>query len=429
MKKIIYQLLPRLWGRGKFSDWNDRAFGYFNTLGVDYLWFTGIPRHASGKDFVKGDPGCPYSVSDWLDTNPYLADDPTRRMEEFEAMVQRLHAAGLRILIDYIPNHVAADYEGPVEHWDFWDGDWTDTRKVNWAGPGTMEAMREVLRFWAGKGVDGFRCDMVELVPPECLRELIADIRAEFPGLLFVAETYQKENYRKYLDYAGFDLLYDKSGMYDILFAVSRGASARALTWNWQSLGDMQPRMLNFLENHDEVRLASGRFMGSARSSYASVAVSMLFNTASFMLYYGQEAGESAEESDNGRTSIFSWSSPRQLGDLCGYIYGERPLPEPEYGILVRYREFLQYAKIPAFAKGGCWDLCYCNDGRGGFDADRHFAFLRYEGDESWLVVCNFSDTDTLLSVSVPDEPCLPCRGAQADILVPARDAVVRKLS
>ena len=109
-KKIIYQTLPRLWGKGRFSDWDEASFKHLHSLGVDYVWYTGVPRHATGKDFVKGNPGSPYAISDWRDVNPYLADDPERRMEEFDALLARTHAAGFKVLIDYIPNHVAPDY-------------------------------------------------------------------------------------------------------------------------------------------------------------------------------------------------------------------------------------------------------------------------------------------------------------------------------
>ena len=61
-KTIIYQVLPRLWGNGKFSSWNEAAASYLRSLGVEYLWLTGVPRHATGESFVKGDPGCPYAA-------------------------------------------------------------------------------------------------------------------------------------------------------------------------------------------------------------------------------------------------------------------------------------------------------------------------------------------------------------------------------
>lgn len=428
MKHIVYQVLPRLWGNGRFSAWNAASFRYLSSLGVDCIWFTGVPRHASGKPFVKGNPGCPYSISDWKDVNPYLADDPDNRMDEFEALVERCHKAGFKVLVDYIPNHVACDYEGDIRHFDYCDGDWTDTLKNDWSDPRTFEAMLDILSFWVSKGVDGFRCDMVELVPADALRGLIAALKSENPDLLFVAEVYGKENYPLYSETVGFDLLYDKSGMYDSLRAICcDGHTARSLTWNWQWLGPLQPRMINFLENHDEQRAASPEFLGSASRGYAALAASLLFNTASFLLYFGQEVGENAAEGCQGRTSIFNWCRPASIGRLVDSIESGKRLPKAEAEVLRRYRELLGYAGIDAFSRGNVWDLCYCNYGSRGFDADRHFAFLRYDEGSAWLVVCNFSDIPAEMDIVIPAEvqPACACTG-RAVCVDPWDAAVVR---
>lgn len=404
MKKIIYQILPRLWGNGVLSCCDDATLGYLREMGVDYVWYTGIPRHASGKDFVKGNPGSPYAVTDWMDINPYLASDPAERMVEFSSLVVRTHKAGLKLLIDFIPNHVARDYKGGIVHYDYCDGDWTDTLKNNWDVPQTWSAMLDILRFWASRGVDGFRCDMVELVDSCKLGSLISAVKSEYPDLVFVAEVYGRDNYRRYLD-AGFDLLYDKCGLYDALSDICRyGHSAERITWNWQSLGNMQPRMLNFLENHDEVRIASKAFLGSAEKAFAAMTVSLLFNDAWFMLYAGQEVGEDASESSDGRTSIFNWCHAKMLGDLYASLHGDGNLDSKEASALARYRNLLKLAKLPVFSEGKCWDLCYCNRDSSGFDPVHHFAFLRYDDAESWLAVCNFSDNVAEIQVSFPDE-------------------------
>lgn len=404
-KKIIYQALPRLWGRGKFSDWDEASLRYLQTLGVDYVWYTGVPRHATGKPFVKGNPGSPYAITDWRDVNPYLAEDPARRLAEFDELLARTHAAGFKVLIDYIPNHVAPDYQGPICRFDWCDGDWTDTCKNDWSAAGTRAEMLDILRFWASRGVDGFRCDMVELVPADALQALIAAVKADFPDLIFVAEVYQKDNYRRYLDEVGFDLLYDKSGLYDTLRAVCcSGATARSITWNWQWLADLQPRVLNFLENHDEQRLGSPEFLGDARRGLAPLACSLLLNTAQFMLYFGQEVGEDGIEGADGRTSIFNWSDPPELRELYASLHGGPALAPDEAALLERYRAMLSLAKRPAFAEGGTWDLVYCNGDMPRFDPDRHFAFVRYTEQEAWLVACNFSDRPAALRIRLPRE-------------------------
>ncbi len=400
---IIYQVLTRLWGEGKFSSWDEASFEYIRSLGADYIWFTGIPRHASGKDFVKGDPGSPYAVSDWYDVNPYLADRAGSRMEEFEALVERTHRAGLRCLMDFIPNHVACDYSGNLAVHDWCDGDWTDTRKVDWSDPRTREEFTRVLRFWASKGVDGFRCDMVELVPSGALGEVISEVRREYPGLLFVAEAYGLENYGRYLDEAGFDLLYDKSGSYDILRGILDGSrSARELTGNWQWLGPRQGSMLNFLENHDEQRLASPFFASSHLRARAALAYSMLFNEASFMIYAGQELGEDASESSDGRTSIFNWCRPRSLAHIWTLIHEGKGPGREERSTLSEYRRLCGLKKrLKGFRN---WDLCYCNEGSRGFDPDSMTAFVRFDGRKSVLVFCNFTGHEVSVLLSLPRE-------------------------
>lgn len=404
MKKIIYQVMTRLWDGGKMSGWDGPSFAYLKTLGVDYVWYTGIPRHSTGKDFVKGDPGCPYSITDWMDVNPYLADVPDDRLAEFDALVARTHAAGLKCILDFIPNHVARDYRGGIRHHNWCDGDWTDTFKINWDDPRTLETCVRVLQFWAARGADGFRFDMAELVPASQLRELISRVRAKYPELLMVAEVYIKDNYRMFLDYVGFDLLYDKSGSYDILRnIVCCGGSARQLTWNWQWLGEMQPKMLNFLENHDEQRIASREFAGSAGRCYSALAFSALYNNASFMLYFGQEVGEDASEGDCGRTSIFNWCDPAHVRRLNAHIGAGTPLPEEDAAVLSRYREILSYAKLPAFSCGKTWDLCYCQDTQ--FDRDGCFAFLRYDSASAYVVLCNFTAVPREMEIRIPREP------------------------
>lgn len=426
MKQIIYQALPRLWGKGHFSDWTGKAFSYLKTLGVDYLWLTGVPRHESGTPFTKGCPGSPYAIIDWYDVNPYLADNENKRMHEFELLIKRAHLAGIKIMIDYIPNHVGRSYAGDLPCFDHCDGDWTDTRKVNWNDPSTVDKMVDILCFWANKGIDGFRCDMVELVSAEALGEVVRRTRSAFPGLVFVAETYVKENYRRYLSTSSIDILYDKSGSYDILRAISNGnCSATALTSNWQWQAEIQGAMLNFLENHDEQRLASRFWNNGRRYPWAELAFSVLFNEASFMLYYGQEWMDDAAETDNGRTSIYDFTSPSGVRRAAHFARTGKAIKlndaadTDSLDCYRRYLELMQTAASPLMRQGSNWDLCYLqNDCK--WNRDNMFAFARYDGHGAAVVICNFSDSDTELSVRLPEE-LLKYTGGMRSINMEAR--------
>lgn len=473
-KRILYQMLPRLWGNGRFSGIDAAFLGYLrDTLRVDTVWYTGVIRHATRKAdggcspsrVVKGDAGSPYAITDYYDVNPYLADDPARRMAEFEDLVARTHAAGLKLIIDFVPNHVAREYNGamtpaperplgadddPSEHWkpenDFYyypgeplhlavpaEGyeemparasgnsftpfpdvnDWYETVRINYCDfhTPTWDKMAAIVRFWASKGVDGFRCDMVEMVPPPFMQWLIATLKQQFPQLEFIAEVYEVEKYPKYVDEVGFDFLYDKSGLYDDLRAITcEGHSARLITGNWQRLGPLQPHMLNFLENHDEQRIASDFFAGSAERGYAALAVSLLLNDAPFMLYFGQEIGERGMDDEpfsgvNGRTTIFDWWQVASLQRLGKWIAsGHRAgLGRGERSILSHYRELTTLARRPAFSSGKSFDLCYCQYGEG-FNPDRDYAFLRSDGQEVWLVAAHFAADPAQLTIRIPDD-------------------------
>ncbi len=422
-KTLIYQMLPRLWGEGRMSSVDDATLDYLHGLGMTHIWCTGIIRHSTGKPFVKGDAGSPYAISDYYDVNPYLASDPLLRMTEFDALVSRVHSHGLRFIIDFVPNHVGCDYSdahGGIPLCGWHDYDWTDTVKIDYNAPGTWEAMYRIVRFWASRGVNGFRCDMVELVPPEFMKWLIARIKGEFPEIIFIAEVYQKERYRQYIDDVRFDYLYDKSGLYDALRAVAAGqGSARAVTWNWQFLQDLQPHMLNFLENHDEQRLASPWFAGKP-DFYAALCASLMLNTAPFMLYFGQETGVDASEGHEGRTSIFNFARPASLRRLFDFVHSSSAatsvchseqsegissatgLSPEELSVLEQYRIALRLASGPCVGEGLTYDLCYCQSTADGFDPDRHFAFLRsYEG-ETMLFCCNFSASEAHLTLRIP---------------------------
>jgi glycosidase len=517
-KPIIYQMLPRLWGNstknnkfngsldengtGKFSDIDNDVLDYLKWLGCSHVWYTGVIRHstqenskgclASHPQFVKGKAGSPYAICDYYDVNPYLAEDPEKRMGEFEALIERSHAKGRKVLIDFVPNHVSRDYgkfnttpghpvlgadDDKTVHWkaenDFFyypgqqlslptpcpEGiepfyempamatgnncyspnpginDWFETVKINYCDfhTSTWDKMYDIIEFWMNKGVDGFRCDMVELVPPQFFKWLITKAKASNPDIIFVAEVYKKDLYHEYIRNVGFDYLYDKSGLYDTLRAivekniednglpVELWQSTEGITRNWQTLGDLQPHMLNFLENHDEHRFCSDFFGKENTNVFAPLYTSLLMNTAPFMIYFGEEVGERGMDHEgysgqDGRTTIFDWwsidsivrlrdviaSKSYESGKVCDLT--AKGLSQEEAEFFLRFTDIVRFAAAnEAITKGTTYDLCYCNVNSEGFDHTRHFAFLRDFEETTVLVAANFSDSDAKVKISIPE--------------------------
>lgn len=564
-------------GSGKFSDIDEGTLSCLRWCGYTHVWLTGVIRHSccdptamrgltegngghlSNPQFVKGLAGSPYAIQDYYDVNPYLADNPSERLEEFGALVDRIHAAGMKVLIDFVPNHVARDYGVGVDlsiegrasdnmslgatddktvHWksenDFFyypgerltlpdeqrwraEGktvyeefparacgnaytaspgvnDWYETVKLNYCDfhTATWDKMLHILRYWRAKGVDGFRCDMVELVPPAFFQWAISEVKKEWPETLFVAEVYQKQLYSRYVREVGFDLLYDKSGLYDALADIVRRddsldapveawQSATRITTSWQNLGDLQRYMLNFLENHDEQRFASGFFGRDAERCFPALAVSLMMNITPFMTYFGEEVGEKGMDEEgfsglDGRTTIFDWWSTRQLRGLkrltengnyltaaellsdtadedgrpllrkrvknavkMKVLMRETGLSGDELRFFVKFTGMLRFAANDnAISEGMTYDLCYCNYGSRGFDRDRHFAFLRDDADDTFLIVANFSRQDADIDIRIPEHAFEWLELKQTDtcnsrepvkVTVPGNDVLIMRLS
>lgn len=298
------------------------------------------------------------------------------------------------------------------------ENDWYETVKLNYGvdycggrqkhfnpTPDTWEKMLDILLFWAGKGVDGFRCDMAEMVPVEFWDWCISQVKARFPRMLFIAEVYNPSEYRNYL-YAGhFDFLYDKVGLYDTLRGVICGhRPASDITSCWQSVDDIKDHMLNFLENHDEQRIASDFFATDGRKALPALVVSACMGTNPFMVYAGQEFGEPGMDAEgfsgrDGRTTIFDyWSVPSLRRALSGQLRAEERHLHDAYVKLLRLCN-----TESTLREGSFFDLMYVNyDGCGGFDPNRHYAFLRHAGHDLLLIVSNFSDEASQVGVRIP---------------------------
>ena len=496
-KMIIYQVFTRLYGNrctnrmedgtiaengcGKLNDFTPKSLKAIKEMGVSHIWYTGVIRHASQTDYtqygipkqhaavVKGKAGSPYAITDYYDIDPDLAENVEQRMQEFEALVERTHKAGLKVIIDFVPNHVARQYHSICKpqgvkdlgeednpqngfdpqnnfyycpgqrfhpYFDLYHGeaeeydeepakatgndcfhnapgmnDWYETVKLNYgvdyyAGgvghfnpiPNTWDKMTEILLYWAAKGVDGFRCGMAEMVPAAFWHWATDKVKYRYPECVFIGEVYNPGEYRNYLG-AGFDYLYDKVGMYDTVRSViCNQQSAHAITGAWQQTDDIKQHMLYFLENHDEQRVASDFFAGDGRKGIPGLVVSALLQQNPLMIYFGQEYGERGMDKEgfsgcDGRTTIFDYWSVDTMVRAANRKYTIR-----EKYIYDMYCKVMTLAqKEKAITQGEMFDLMYANG-----HLQRQYAFIRKHGTEAILVIANFADQATTVSVNIP---------------------------
>lgn len=508
-KMIIYQVFPRWFGNtntkpvrngsleengvGKFSDFTPLALSKIKELGTTHIWYTGVIEHATQTDYtayhiqkdhravVKGKAGSPYAIKDYYDIDPDLADHVENRMEEFEALVARTHDAGMKIIIDFVPNHVARQYHSDAQYNfieelgqndntskafdpnnnfyyipgqpltlpftnddeglgysefpakatgnDRFDAfpncnDWYETVKLNYGVdylngrskhfdpiPNTWHKMLDILRFWASKQIDGFRCDMAEMVPVEFWEWAIPLVKKDYP-VIFIAEVYNPAEYRNYIFNGHFDYLYDKVGLYDTLRAVICGqAPASNIPACWQSLEGIQSHMLNFLENHDEQRLASDFFAKDPSAGISGLMVSALMNTNPMMIYSGQELGERGMDEEgfsglDGRTTIFDyWSVSTLRNWKNGGKYDGGKLTEKQKQLRQQYAAILNIAKNePAITQGSFFDQMYTNEKNRFFNNRNQYAFLRKHKNEVILVVANFTHSEQNVWVNIPED-------------------------
>ena len=303
------------------------------------------------------------------------------------------------------------------DHFDNKPGqnDWYETVKLNYgvdyyAGgvgyfnpvPDTWFKMRDILLFWASKGIQGVRCDMAEMVPVEFWRWAIAEVRRQYPDYLFIGEVYNPALYRQYVE-AGFTFLYDKVGMYDTLRDITAGGSATRITSAWQSTDDIANHMLYFLENHDEQRIASQFFAGDAFKAVPAFVVSTLFRSCPYMHYFAQEYGEKGMDKEgfsgcDGRTTIFDYWS---VDTMCRADEGK--LTDDEKALADIYSRIMNFARTDKTVSGQSYDLMYANPHSASFNPDRQYAFLRRSGRQLLVVVVNFDSLDRNIKLNIPE--------------------------
>ncbi len=581
----IYQLFVRLFGNtnetrkpngtlaengvGKFADINKAALTSLKTAGFTHIWLTGVLQQATATDYssigqpaddpdlLKGLAGSPYAIKDYYDVCPDYAEDPAHRLDEFKALLTRIHEQKLKALIDLVPNHVARSYASDVQpNQDFgrkgnggkgddtsqffaannnffyltpdssgppvrlptykegkpvsptckvldekqgtatsqspkspqsaagkppllecdglfepekehgrvtgnnkasWTpdlGDWYETVKLNYgydftgqgkerrlypnatapdrSVPDTWQKMDSVIAYWQGMGVDGFRCDMSHMVPPEFWNWAIARARARHPEVVFIGEAYDNDPAKvPSVDPVISQLANGKSNvMFDLLNAGFNGVyddpTYRAIKKIYEGPGwanDIDrarpdefifDNSLRYAENHDEARLASKSQWGGHGMQAGPAICAILYGLSRgpVLMYNGQEIGEPGAGiegfgGDDSRTSIFDyWSMPELVKWVDNHKYDGGKLSDEQRKLRQTYGRILAVAGEPAFRDGIFIPLNAINRDNPKFgrvaneEPSGHwlYAFARYDrqSGQRFLVVVNLHP-DTLM--------------------------------
>lgn len=260
-------------------------------LGVDVLWF--MPTYPIGDLNKKGELGSYYSVRDYMGVNPAFGT-----LDDFKNLISRVHDMGMRVMLDWVPNHTSWDNRLTIDHPDWYvrdstgkftppiGTDWTDVIQLDWSNTELQDYMIEALKYWVNLGVDGFRVDHPHNTPKEFWERARKELSAIKPVLLLaeIEET-------KYLE-KGFDMNYAWE-MHHLMNRIAQGKdSVSALVNYYKKEWSTYPNnvyRLQFLTNHDENSWAGtiDSLMGEAQKAFAV----LIFTAQGVpLIYSGQEA-------------------------------------------------------------------------------------------------------------------------------------------
>lgn len=265
-------------------------------LGVNALWL--MPIHPNGEVNAIGTYGSPYAVRDYTDVHPDFGS-----MGDFRDLVSACHVRGMRILIDWVPNHTAWDHPWISAHPDWYTQDaqgnivhppgtnWQDVADLNYSSGALRAAMLDAMRFWIAEvGIDGFRCDYAEGLPQDFWEQAVAEMQAINPGVVMLAE-----GAAPWLHDAGMNMTYSWDGYGALRSVFVDGAAAHTLQISYEGeaawLGPLD-RRLRFSTNHDETSWDAPPptlYGGQDAARCAQAIATFLPGTP--LVYNGQEVG------------------------------------------------------------------------------------------------------------------------------------------
>lgn len=302
-KAMIYSIFVRNYSEEGTFRAVEQDLARIKALGTDYIWL--LPIHPIGVKGRKGTVGSPYANQDYRAINPDLGS-----VEDFEHLVNAIHEAGMKVMMDVVYNHTSPDSVLVEEHPEFFYrkpdgsmgnklGDWTDVVDLDYSNVKLWFYQIETLKMWA-RFVDGFRCDVAPMVPIEFWQAAREAVRKVNPDCIWLAESNESRfisfchrhgiaNFSDIEGYQAFDMeyAYDTRDAFAGYLRGDRSLRAWLDVMNEQAAAlDPHNVKLQFLENHDQPRIAS--FIKEDRSLRNFTAF-LYFSKGAVLLYNGQE--------------------------------------------------------------------------------------------------------------------------------------------
>ena len=276
-----------------------------------------------------------------------------------------------------------------ADHYAFWQD---KTVPLSW------KKFRDIALFWLNIGVDGFRFDMAEMVPVEFWSYMNSAIKTRKPSAEVVGEIYNPAEYDNYINLGKIDYLYDKVDTYDRLHDLIQGhGNTDSLFAIQQRYAGIEHHLLHFLENHDELRIASPQFAGDPLKALPAMVVSATMGSSPVLVYFGQEVGEPGNEmagfGQPGRTSIFDYIGvPHHQRWMNNGKFDRGKLTPADFELREFYRNLLNFTNSSSALMGQFTPLHQYNREHSTGYTNQLYAFARSGGGQKIIVLVNFSD-------------------------------------
>lgn len=262
-------------------------------IGVDIVWL--MPVHPIGVLERKGTLGSYYAPKNYKEVNPEFGT-----LEDFDFFLKTAHDLGLKVILDWVANHTSPDSEWAVSHPDWFrhdaEGkfvvqyDWTDIAPLDLSNQEMRDCMRDCLRFWLERGVDGFRCDVAGEMPFEYWESMIIPLRKEYPQMYWLAEGEHPEHHT----ISGFDASYSWK-LHHLMNDIAQGKAAGHLIGKYveenAAAYPADALRLAFTSNHDENAWAGTEFERMGNAWKAMTVLCWTLPGVQPLIYTGQEVG------------------------------------------------------------------------------------------------------------------------------------------